>query len=115
MGNAGQGDPVDRPSVPQGAVVERTVITTAFPGTPGPAGREGEASPTHGGVMTPGILDPIPSTSADGTCLGITCLKWAADGELSERDLQLVLQRMCRDDGQSWARRSQEDGGKAGG
>jgi hypothetical protein len=59
--------------------------------------------------MTPGTLDPIPSTSADGTCLGITCLKWAADGELSEGDVQLVLQRLRRADAQAWARRSQED------
>ena len=85
---------MDRPSVLQAAAFDRTVITTSFRGTPGPAGREGEASPTHGGVMTPGTLDPLPSTSADGTCLGITCLKWAADGELSERDVQLVLQRL---------------------
>jgi len=59
--------------------------------------------------MTPGTLDPIPSTGAEGTCLGITCLKWAADGKLSERDLQLVLQRMRLVDVQDWARRSQDD------
>jgi len=29
------------------------------------------------------------------TCLGRTCLKWQADGELTALDLQLVLQRLA--------------------
>lgn len=31
-------------------------------------------------------------------CLGSTCLKWNASGELSERDLHNVLQRLARVD-----------------
>lgn len=29
------------------------------------------------------------------TCLGRTCLKWQADGELTALDWQLVLQRLA--------------------
>lgn len=32
------------------------------------------------------------------TCLGRTCMKWGADGELSALDLQLVLERLSRVD-----------------
>lgn len=34
------------------------------------------------------------------TCLGTTCLKWTQDGELSEADLQLILDRLSRADAQ---------------
>jgi len=33
-------------------------------------------------------------------CLGRTCLKWSADGELTALDLQLVLERLARVDQQ---------------
>jgi hypothetical protein len=33
-----------------------------------------------------------------GSCLGLTCLKWRADGELSAFDLRLVLGRLARVD-----------------
>jgi hypothetical protein len=49
-------------------------------------------------MTTRGTPNPAPYTTADGTCLGSTCLKWAADGELSEPDVQLVLQRLRRAD-----------------
>jgi hypothetical protein len=49
-------------------------------------------------MTTRGTPSPSPYTTADGTCLGSTCLKWAADGELSELDVQLVLQRLRRAD-----------------
>jgi hypothetical protein len=32
------------------------------------------------------------------TCLGRTCLKWGDDGELTSRDLLLVLQRLAQVD-----------------
>lgn len=40
-------------------------------------------------------------TSGDrsDTCLGRTCMKWGADGELSALDLELVLERLSRADG----------------
>jgi hypothetical protein len=31
-------------------------------------------------------------------CLGITCLKWRTDGELSALDLRLVIERLARVD-----------------
>lgn len=33
-----------------------------------------------------------------GDCLGRTCLKWGADGELTELDLKLVMQRLAQVD-----------------
>ena len=32
------------------------------------------------------------------TCLGRTCLKWQANGELTDLDLQLVLERLAQAD-----------------
>ncbi len=37
-------------------------------------------------------VPPIPIQSPD--CLGSTCLKWAADGNLTALDLDLVLERL---------------------
>lgn len=34
------------------------------------------------------------------SCLGRTCLKWSADGELSEQDLALVMGRLAQVDHQ---------------
>ncbi|MFM2172252.1 MAG: hypothetical protein RLZZ54_179 [Cyanobacteriota bacterium] len=36
----------------------------------------------------------IPAVDASA-CLGRTCLKWRADGELTELDLSLVLARLA--------------------
>jgi hypothetical protein len=55
-------------------------------------------------MTTRGTPNPAPDTTADGTCLGSTCLKWAPDGELSELDVQLVLQRLRRADAEVCAR-----------
>jgi hypothetical protein len=55
--------------------------------------------------MTLGTSNPVSYTTADGTCLGSTCLKWAADGELSELDVQLVLERLRRADAELCQRR----------
>jgi len=38
--------------------------------------------------------------AAAGSCLGFTCLKWSASGELSELDRSLVLQRLAQADPQ---------------
>jgi hypothetical protein len=35
---------------------------------------------------------------AGQSCLGRTCLDWGEDGELSDHDYQLILQRLCRVD-----------------
>jgi hypothetical protein len=35
-----------------------------------------------------------------GSCLGRTCLKWGADGELTARDLNLVMERLAQVDQQ---------------
>ena len=42
-------------------------------------------------------MEAYRHTHAEGgdmTCLGRTCLKWQADGELTASDRQLVLQRL---------------------
>jgi hypothetical protein len=35
-----------------------------------------------------------------GSCLGRTCLKWGADGELTARDLNFVMERLAQVDQQ---------------
>jgi len=40
-------------------------------------------------------MEDTPSEGGGMTCLGRTCLKWQADGELTALDLQLVLQRLA--------------------
>lgn len=35
----------------------------------------------------------LPTADA-GHCLGRTCMKWGADGELTELDLRLILERL---------------------
>ncbi|KEF41649.1 MAG: hypothetical protein ER33_10270 [Cyanobium sp. CACIAM 14] len=37
----------------------------------------------------------------EDTCMGRTCLTWRTDGELSERDHALILQRLCEADAQA--------------
>lgn len=36
--------------------------------------------------------------NAPSSCLGRTCLKWGADGELTALDLSLVLERLAQVD-----------------
>jgi hypothetical protein len=43
------------------------------------------------------MTDSIQSPAASD-CLGRTCLKWGADGELTAQDLSLVLQRLAQVD-----------------
>ena len=38
------------------------------------------------------------TTRSAGSCLGRTCLKWGADGELEALDLNLVLERLAKVD-----------------
>ena len=38
--------------------------------------------------------------SLGSTCIGRTCLHWSNDGELSDPDYQLIVQRLCRVDRQ---------------
>lgn len=39
------------------------------------------------------------TTISISDCLGRTCLKWGADGELTANDLALVLERLAQVDG----------------
>lgn len=49
--------------------------------------------------ITPG--SPVAhSPTAGGSCLGRTCMKWTSDGELSDIDIQLILQRLREVDAQ---------------
>jgi hypothetical protein len=43
------------------------------------------------------MADPTITINAS-TCLGRTCLKWGADGELTAPDLDLVLERLAQVD-----------------
>jgi hypothetical protein len=40
------------------------------------------------------------SLTASSSCLGRTCLKWGADGELTAQDFSLVLERLAQVDQQ---------------
>ena len=40
----------------------------------------------------------INKSIVTGCCVGLTCLKWSADGELSAFDLCFVLSRLARVD-----------------
>jgi hypothetical protein len=48
--------------------------------------------------MTDSSHFPAAPVAAGTTCLGRTCLKWGADGELSALDLSLVLERLAQVD-----------------
>jgi hypothetical protein len=53
--------------------------------------------------MTDSIQTPTAPTAVamdwhSSTCLGRTCLKWSADGELTALDLGLVLERLAQVD-----------------
>lgn len=41
-----------------------------------------------------GAGDQAEPTYLEPTCLGRTCMKWSADGELTALDVQLVLERL---------------------
>lgn len=47
----------------------------------------------------PRTIQPISMDEGLGpTCIGRTCLHWGDDGELSDPDYQLIVQRLCRVD-----------------
>jgi hypothetical protein len=47
----------------------------------------------------PRTIQPIQIDECPGqSCLGRTCLHWGEDGELSDSDYQLILQRLSRVD-----------------
>ncbi len=46
---------------------------------------------------------PAPGDGTGASCLGRTCLKWRDDGELSDRDAQLILRRLVEVDRQALA------------
>jgi hypothetical protein len=49
----------------------------------------------------PDSTGPNTSSAAlPSDCLGRTCLKWSADGELTALDLSLVLSRLAEVDGE---------------
>jgi hypothetical protein len=41
---------------------------------------------------------PVSTDWFGSSCLGRTCLKWSADGELTALDLSLVLERLAQVD-----------------
>jgi hypothetical protein len=49
-------------------------------------------------IQTPTALAPVATDWQGMTCLGRTCLKWSADGELTALDLNLVLERLAQVD-----------------
>ncbi len=49
-------------------------------------------------INLPRAAAPRGADHASRTCLGRTCLKWSADGELSSLDLSLVLERLAQVD-----------------
>jgi hypothetical protein len=46
--------------------------------------------------MTDSSHFPGAPVAAGTTCLGRTCLKWGADGELTAQDLHLVMERLAQ-------------------
>ena len=50
-----------------------------------------------------------PAASGAVDCLGRTCLKWGADGELTAQDLGLVLERLAQVDQQVTTHHQQTD------
>jgi hypothetical protein len=48
--------------------------------------------------MTDSTHLPGAPVAAGTSCLGRTCLKWGADGELTSQDLQLVMERLAKVD-----------------
>jgi len=48
--------------------------------------------------MQSGNPPMINRSISSGCCIGLTCLKWSAVGELSAVDLRFVLSRLARVD-----------------
>ena len=48
-----------------------------------------------------------PLAPRQTTCLGRTCMKWKADGELTDLDWQLILQRLMEVDAQAGGLRAE--------
>lgn len=48
----------------------------------------------------PTAISGSRTPTSPSSCLGFTCLKWSASGELSEQDRALVLQRLSQADPQ---------------
>jgi hypothetical protein len=51
-------------------------------------------------IHTPRPAAPVATAPVAADCLGRTCLKWSADGELTSIDLLLVLERLAQVDQQ---------------
>ncbi len=51
-------------------------------------------------IHTPRAAAPVATAPVAADCLGRTCLKWSADGELTSIDLLLVLERLAQVDQQ---------------
>ena len=49
-------------------------------------------------AMADAIHAPRATAPVAPDCLGRTCMKWSADGELTSLDLLLVLERLARVD-----------------
>jgi hypothetical protein len=49
-------------------------------------------------IKTPIAPAPVAMDWHGRSCLGRTCLKWSADGELTALDLGLVLERLAQVD-----------------
>ncbi|MCP9784348.1 hypothetical protein KBY83_13680 [Cyanobium sp. WKJ7-Wakatipu] len=49
-------------------------------------------------IHLPRATAPRGLDQTSRTCLGRTCLKWGADGELTNQDLSLVLERLAQVD-----------------
>ena len=49
-------------------------------------------------IQTPTAPASVATDWLGRTCLGRTCLKWSADGELTALDLGLVLERLAQVD-----------------
>lgn len=57
-------------------------------------------------IRPTGTIAPDWPAPTPGDCLGRTCLKWNADGDLTAVDLSLVLERLAAVDGQMTALQS---------
>jgi hypothetical protein len=44
------------------------------------------------------LKPPSQEPRSNPTCLGSTCMKWTSSGELSELDLNAILERLARVD-----------------
>ena len=51
-------------------------------------------------AAAPVTTAPVATAPVAADCLGRTCLKWSADGELTSIDLLLVLERLAQVDQQ---------------